>query len=196
MGSGGLIMALRIEKKQETPMFLDVNELALRKTRIRKSYAPGTVDFHSADFRQVEPLEVRATAELVDGQIRVVGNLHTRIELVCARCLDTVIEEISRDFDLVYRPMTAIPPDEEVQLNLDDTETAFFEGDGLFLADVLAEQVNLALPMKVICSPDCRGLCPHCGANLNNEECRCEKSGADPRLAPLARLKQDWFKKQ
>ena len=63
-------------------------------------------------------------------------------------------------------------------------------------ADVLAEQVNLALPMKVICSSDCRGLCPHCGANLNNEECRCEKNGADPRMAPLARLKQDWFKKQ
>jgi uncharacterized protein len=66
----------------------------------------------------------------------------------------------------------------------------------LFLADILAEQVNLALPMKVICSSDCRGLCPHCGANLNNEECRCEKNGSDARLAPLARMKQDWFKKQ
>ena len=43
-------------------MFLDVNELAVRKTRIRKSYAPGTLDFHSGEFRQVEPLEVRATA--------------------------------------------------------------------------------------------------------------------------------------
>jgi uncharacterized metal-binding protein YceD (DUF177 family) len=39
-------------------------------------------------------------------------------------------------------------------------------------------------------------LCSHCGANLNNEECRCEKNASDPRLAPLARLKQDWFKKQ
>jgi uncharacterized protein len=177
-------------------MFLDVNELAVRKTRIRKSYAPGTLDFHSGEFRQVEPLEVRATAELVEGQIRICGNLHTRVELVCARCLDTVVEEISRDFDLFYRPMTSMSAEEEFQLNLDDTEMAFFEGDGLFLADVLAEQVNLALPMKVICSSDCRGLCPHCGANLNNEECRCEKNGSDPRLAPLARLKQDWFKKQ
>jgi DUF177 domain-containing protein len=177
-------------------MFLDVNELALRKTRIRKSYAPGTLDFHSGEFRQIEPLEVRATAELVDGQIRIFGTLHTRVDLVCARCLDTVVEEISRDFDLFYRPMTSIARDDEFHLNLDDTEIGFFEGDGLFLADVLAEQVNLSLPMKVICSSDCRGLCPHCGANLNNEECRCEKNGSDPRLAPLARLKQDWFKKQ
>jgi len=177
-------------------MFLDVNELALRKTRIRKSYAPGTLDFHSGEFRQVEPMEVRATAEVLEGQIRICGNLHTRVELVCARCLDTVVEEISRDFDLYYRPMTSIAADEELHLNLDDTEMAFFEGDGLFLADVLAEQVNLALPMKVICRGDCRGLCPHCGANLNNEECRCEKHPSDSRLAPLARLKQDWFKKQ
>lgn len=177
-------------------MFLDVNDLAVRKTRIRKSYSPGTLDFHSGEFRQVEPLEVRATAELVDGQIRIWGNLHTRVELVCARCLDTVVEEISRDFDLLYRPMASVAGEEEVQLNLEDTEIGFFEGDGLFLADILAEQVNLALPMKVICRSDCRGLCPHCGANLNNEECRCEKHGGDPRMAPLARLKQDWFKKQ
>src|ERR1700683_2238072 len=177
-------------------MFLDDNELGIRKIRIRKSYIPGTLDFHSGEFRQVEPLEVRATAELVDGQIRVYGNLHTRVELVCARCLDTVVEEISRDFDLYYRPMTSIAQGEEFHLNSDDTELAFFEGDGLFLADVLAEQINLALPMKAICRSDCRGLCPHCGATLNTEECRCEKHSGEARLPPLARLKQDWSKKQ
>jgi uncharacterized protein len=56
--------------------------------------------------------------------------------------------------------------------------------------------VLLALPLKVICQSDCRGLCPNCGANLNHEECRCETHATDPRLAPLARLKQDWLKKQ
>ena len=119
-----------------------------------------------------------------------------RLEMVCARCLEPVSEEISRDFDLYYQPMSKIARDEEAQLKDEDTEIAFFEGDGLFLADVLAEQVNLALPMKVICRSDCRGLCPHCGASLNNEECRCEAHSADPRMAPLARLKLDWFKKQ
>jgi uncharacterized protein len=176
-------------------MFFDVKELAVRKIRIRKDYAPGTVDFHSKDFRQVEPLEVRATAELVDGQIRISGSLHTQLELNCARCLETVQEEISRDFDLFYRPMRTITREEEVRLKEDDTEIGFYEGDGLFLADVLSEQVNLAVPMKVICRSDCRGLCPHCGANLNSDDCRCETHETDPRLAPLARLKQDWFKK-
>lgn len=177
-------------------MFLDVKELALHKIRIRKTYAPGTLDFHSGEFRQLQPLDVRATAELVGDEIRISGALHTRLELVCARCLDAVHEELNRDFDLYYRPMATIAREEEVRLKVDDTEIAFFQGDGLFLADVLAEQVLLALPMKVICRSDCRGLCPHCGANLNTDDCRCETHAADPRLAPLARLKQDWFKKQ
>ena len=119
-------------------MFLDVKELAVRKVRIRKSYAPGSIDYGTSEVKQLGPLEVTATAELLDGQIRV----------------------------------------------------------GLFLADVLKEQVLLALPLKVICQSDCRGLCPSCGANLNHEECRCETHKSDPRLAPLARLKQDWLKKQ
>src|ERR1700721_891903 len=99
-------------------MFLDVNELQARKIRIRKSYSPGTLDFHSGEFRQVEPLEVRATAELVDNQIRLYGNIHTRVELVCARCLDAVVEEISRDFDLYYRPMTSIAAATKLHLTL------------------------------------------------------------------------------
>ena len=177
-------------------MFLDVKELTLQKLRVHQSYAPGAVDYHTRDFRQVEPLEVRATAEMVEDQIRISGEFRTRVEMACARCLEPVVEEVSRNFDLYYRPMQSITKEEEFRLKLDDTEMAFFEGDGLFLTDVLAEQVLLAIPMKAICRSDCKGLCPHCGANLNSDECRCEGQFGDSRMAPLARLKQDWFKKQ
>ena len=67
-------------------MFLDVKELAVHKLNIRKSYAPGNIDFHTAELKQIEPLEVVATAELIDLQIRVTGQLETKIELQCARC--------------------------------------------------------------------------------------------------------------
>jgi uncharacterized protein len=177
-------------------MFLDAKDLAIRKLRIRKSYAPESIDYHSAEIKQAEPLKVTATAEMLEGQIRITGELETRIELVCARCLETVIEEVNRAFDLFYRPVTKDLKPKEDRLKDDDTEIGFFDGEGLFLADVLKEQVLLALPLKVICRSDCRGLCPSCGANLNHEECRCETHATDPRLAPLARLKQDWLKKQ
>jgi uncharacterized protein len=177
-------------------MFLDVKDLAVRKLRIHRRYAPGSIDYHTAEFKQVEPLEVRATAELVEGQIRIEGDLETKIELVCARCLEPVVEEVHRHFDLFYSPLPKGTKPEEERLKADDTEIGFFKGEGLFLADVLIEQVLLAMPMKVICRSDCRGLCANCGANLNHEECRCETHATDPRLAPLARLKQDWLKKQ
>ncbi len=178
-------------------MFLDVKDLAVRKLRIRRNYAPGSLDFHTTEIKQAEPLEVRATAELVEGQIHVSGELQTKIEMVCARCLEPVMEEISRTFDLYYRPLAQrVTPNGEERLKLDDTEIGFFQGEGMFLADVLSEQLLLSLPMKVICRSDCRGLCPNCGANLNHEECRCETHAMDPRMAPLARLKQEWLKKQ
>jgi uncharacterized protein len=177
-------------------MFLDVNELAVRKIRIKKSYEAGLLDFHSSEFQQAGPLEVRATAELVEDHIRVSGQMHTRLEMPCARCLEGVVEEVSRDFDLYYRPMNGIRREEEVQLKEGDTEIGFFEGDGIFLSAVLSELVNLQVPMKTICRSDCRGLCPTCGANLNHEDCRCEAPAPDARLQPLARWKQDWSKKQ
>jgi len=177
-------------------MFIDIKDLAVRKVRVHRDYPSGTLDFQSADFRQIEPVEVRATAELVDNQIRITGSLQTKVELVCARCLELLVEDINRDFDLFYRPMTELPGEQEAHLSSDDTELGFFEGEGLFLADVLVEQVNLAIPMKIICRSDCRGLCPHCGANLNHEGCRCHMHPTDPRFEPLARLKQDWLKKQ
>lgn len=180
-------------------MFLDVKELAVRKLRIHKSYAPGSIDFHSAEIKQMEPLEVNATAELLEGQIRVEGSFETKMELVCARCLEPVAEEVSSTFDLFYAPLPKgadLIKHREDRLKDDDTDIGFYEGDGLFLADVLKEQVLLALPIKAICQSDCRGLCPNCGANLNHEECRCETHATDPRLASLARIKQDLLKKQ
>ncbi|HKM66701.1 MAG TPA: DUF177 domain-containing protein [Candidatus Acidoferrum sp.] len=177
-------------------MFLDVKDLAVRKLRIRKTYAPGSIDYGISEVKQAQPLEVNATAELLEGQIRVTGDLETKIEMVCARCLEPVIEEVHKDFDLFYQPLQKATKPEEERLKDDDTEIGFFQGEGLFLADILKEQVLLSLPMKVICQSDCRGLCPSCGASLNHEECRCETHSSDPRLAPLARLKQDWLKKQ
>ncbi|GAC1668139.1 MAG: DUF177 domain-containing protein [Candidatus Acidiferrum sp.] len=176
-------------------MFLDVKELAVRKLRVRKTYAPGSIEF-SPEIKQLEPLEINATAELIEGQIRIEGQLQTKIELLCARCLEPVVEDVNRSFDLFYAPLPKDLKPKQDRLKDDDTEIAFFEGEGLFLADVVKEQVLLALPVKVICQSDCRGLCANCGANLNHEDCRCEKHTADSRMAPLARLKQDWLKKQ
>src|SRR5438445_1138928 len=139
-------------------MFLDVKELAVHKLRIRKTYAPGSIDFHSAEIKQLEPLEVTATAELLESQIRIEGNLETKIELVCARCLEPVVEDVSRSFDLFYAPLPKDAKPKEDRLKDDDTEIGFYQGSGLFLAYVIKEQVLFALLVKCIFKIDCLDL--------------------------------------
>ena len=53
----------------------------------------------------------------------------------------------------------------------------------------LWEEFSLALPVKPLCRPDCRGLCPECGKNLNEGACGCSRDSGDPRLAALRQLK-------
>ena len=135
MGPGGGTRGFRTNDKKNR-MFLDIKELAVRKIRIRKSYAPGTVDYHtSGDFKQVEPLDVRAAAELIEGQIRITGELNTRLEMVCARCLEAVNEDVTREFDLFYRPLASMTKEEEDRLKeLDDLpKLPFSRSQGLFL---------------------------------------------------------------
>ncbi|MBI4466425.1 MAG: DUF177 domain-containing protein [Acidobacteria bacterium] len=181
-------------------MFIGVKELERHKLTLREEFVPGTIDFRTRDFRQVAPLSVDLEAELEGAEIHIVGRLATRVELTCARCLEPVEREMAPRFDLVYRPVAAISREErfdfrspsratvegEIGPTPEDLGVGFYVDDGLFLADVVAEQVHLALPMKVVCREDCRGLCPGCGVNLNRERCRCRAPAVDPRLAPLA----------
>jgi uncharacterized protein len=78
----------------------------------------------------------------------------------------------------------------EVELGRDDMEVDFYQGDQLDLGSLLRSETDLALPMKPLCRPDCRGLCPVCGGNKNVTECRCDTRVPDPRLAPLEALRR------
>jgi uncharacterized protein len=152
---------------------ITVEELELHPIVVSKTYAPGTLDYHGADFHQAAPLKVDAVAELSGSEIRIRGRVGTSLEACCDRCLVSVAIPIERDFDLFYRPVSTLARAEEVELPEDELEVGFFSGDGIELADVVTEQVILSMPMKVVCQADCRGLCPVCGANLNFEKCGC-----------------------
>jgi uncharacterized protein len=66
-----------------------------------------------------------------------------------------------------------------------EAEVGYYEGDGILLEDALREQVLLEAPIRAICREDCKGLCPHCGANLNQQQCSCAEPLEDPRWAAL-----------
>ncbi len=160
-------------------MLITLEELELRRVQVAESYAPGTLDYHGAAFEQVEPLRIDATAELQGAEVRIRGKLRTRVGASCDRCLSRVELPIQREFDLYYRPVETIAREEEIEIPAEELDIGFFSGAGIELADVATEQVILALPMKILCRADCRGLCPTCGANRNLEECHCPPSRDD-----------------
>ena len=146
------------------------------------------------DLRQVEALQTAGRAQLVEEHhgkhqiikdIRLKGGLSTRVELPCARCLEPVVAGRSEDFDLLYRPQGADAGREELSVTAAEAEVSYYQGEGLLLEDVLREQVLLALPLKAMCREDCKGLCPHCGKNLNAEQCACAEPVEDPRWSAL-----------
>ncbi len=170
-------------------MYIGVKELGRHDLRFREDFQPGTIEFRSAEYRQSGPLRVEVDAALDGEEIHLRGRLAGKFEISCARCLEPVRYDVRREFDLRYRPVGSIRSGDELQLSPGDLEVGFYRGDGLFLADALAEQVNLAMPVKALCREECQGLCPECGVNRNRERCRCSPREADPRWSALAEWK-------
>jgi uncharacterized protein len=114
------------------------------------------------------------------------GRLAATVPLTCGRCVETFSGRIDADVDvrLVPKPSGA----DTVELGADDLDVDFYENDELDLARVVANEATLALPMKPLCRPDCRGLCAACGANRNVVACTCAQRPPDPRLAALGDL--------
>ncbi len=166
-------------------MRITLAELEVRRITASESYDPGTLDFHDVEFRQVAPLRIDVTAELLESEIRIRGSLATRLQSNCDRCLQPVEIPVESKFDLFYRPMQNLPGEAEMEVPVAELEVGFFSGDGIELADVATEQVLLAVPMKVVCGPECQGLCPVCGINRNVTHCEC---APPPKDSPFASL--------
>ena len=178
-------------------MFISLHDLKLHNIDFKEELRPDAMDC-GPDVQQILPLRSSGRAELIEehhgrkgtvDDIRLVGELSTSLELICARCLDPVKHDVQRDFDLLYRPQGTDAGVEEIPVNRSEAEIGYYTGDGLLLEDVLREQVLLAVPFKVLCHEDCRGLCPHCGKNLNQDQCSCTEPIEDPRWSGLKELR-------
>ena len=179
-------------------MLIEIRELEVHPVDFDEHLAPGVIDF-GPDFRQEADLASTGRAQLVQEQhgkhqfindIRVVGELATRVETACARCLEPIRHDVAKNFELLYRPQGTDAGKEELSVTAAEAEVSYYQGEGLLLEDVLREQVLLALPIKAICREDCKGLCPHCGSNLNQEQCNCTDPVQDPRWSALKDIRE------
>ena len=179
-------------------MLISVRALALRPLDFDEKLAAGALDL-GPEMKQVGSLSTRGRAQVISehrgprqvlNDLRITGKLKTTVELQCARCLTPVRQAVEREFELLYRPLGADKGREETPVNEAESEISYYEGDGLKLEDLLREQVMLAVPMRVLCDESCKGLCAHCGKNLNTGECQCAAAATDPRWEALKDLKK------
>ncbi len=127
---------------------------------------------------QVEPWPKR---------VDITGTLSGRIPLVCARCLEGYVQDVDREFSQILA-RGAADDDEEIELRRSDLDRSELVGDTLDLQEIVREELMLSLPTKPLCRTECKGICPGCGAELNDAECTCAPV-VDERWAALAALK-------
>ena len=174
-----------------------VSELEREPLDFALELAPGAIDF-GEQAEQRGPLATSGRAEVIHEHrgpkeivpdIRLRGDFAARLQVPCARCVEPVEVPLASDFDLIFRPIGADAGPPERSITAPETEIGYYQNDSLLLEDVLREQVLLSLPVRTLCKPDCKGLCPRCGVNRNNQTCTCEEGPADPRWEALAGLR-------
>ena len=133
--------------------------------------------YEYSDFALAGDVTFRGTAANEGGRIMVEGVLNGVYALNCSRCGKALTEEFETEFFAQYALQAQ--PDEDGEADILE-----FCGDNIDLEPQFLQTIFLELPMKPLCSDDCKGLCPFCGKNLNKGTCNCE-APIDPRLAKL-----------
>ena len=125
-----------------------------------------------------EPVNVEGRVWNKAGVLLCEMRLHTTLHCICDRCCTEFSEEKAVEYSCVLAEERQFDEDEDIVL---------LENDEVDLGDLARTAFILDMDTKFLCAPDCKGLCPGCGVNLNFEPCRCKKE-VDPRLAKLAQL--------
>jgi uncharacterized protein len=178
-------------------MEFKVSELEREPIEFDLELPPGAVDF-GEEAEQDGPLATSGRAEVIHehrgpkdivADIRLRGQFAGKVRVPCARCVEPVRIPLAAEFDLIFRPVGADSDAPERSITAPETEIGYYQKNSLALEDVLREQVLLALPVRTLCKPDCKGLCPRCGANRNLQPCTCEQGPSDPRWEALSGLR-------
>jgi uncharacterized protein len=150
-----------------------------------------TADLDRFEILELGPIAWRGQVIYADPGFFLRAHLSYEQTLSCNRCLQPIHEPVSSDLELmilVERPSGGHGGGEH-ELREQDLGTLYLDEEVLETQPILIEQVQLNIPMKPLCRPDCQGLCPVCGIDRNTGTCNCEEKTIDPRWATLAALK-------
>lgn len=170
-------------------MRIDLSPLATGKTQelsfeYRMESDPGLIFEHlrPTEFR---PVLGRGTVSKSGRRFLLHLTYNGGVTVPCDRCLEPFEYSFEGEFTRLVEKGAA--GQEAVEEELDE-EILMVEGDHVDLDEAVADDIILNLPLRMLCQPECAGLCQMCGQNLNTGSCACELDTVDPRLAALQEL--------
>ncbi len=165
-------------------LILNLRRLDHGPLRVAGAIAPEDPLWEGSGVELSAPLSVAAVAEGSAGRaVWIRGSLSGWVRAVCRRCLVPLELEVREEFGLLFDCKIRESEGDLTLYALDPT------ADELDLRFPLRERLLLVVPAFPLCQENCRGLCPLCGVDLNQETCSCEVAEPDPRWAPLRALR-------
>lgn len=168
-----------------------IDVAALEAGQVIRAALSETIDSLTEDVTFDVPVAGEVEISRDPTTVRLRGTLETSTPLSCGRCLTPLrlpLRAYLKEEFLVYAGGKAGGA-EQPELKTEDFIHPLGPDLILDVTEVVRQQLLLALPMIPLCRPDCRGLCPQCGANWNETTCSHQVPDIDPRLEPLLRLR-------
>ena len=161
-------------------------------TRSYELYIPiSELDQLDEGFDVVAPFQGTARFLWTNDRILVLATGKTTVAMECSRCLEPFTQEVEVHIEEAFVPTVDMASGLPIERDESDVAVLIDEHHILDLSEILRQSILLALPLMPVCSPDCRGLCPVCGANLNHETCSCTVENVDPRWSALRILLEE-----
>jgi len=152
---------------------------------------PMTVETLDRDLLvSISPAQIAGEVTRVEGGYALSARLTWHGELECSRCLAPYPFQNEEEFSLVLYPRRPIAQT-EIEMDREDFDAYFYNDPVVLVSPIVEERIQMAVPMKPLCSEECRGLCPRCGCDLNGSECDCAAEVVDPRWHALQLLKKE-----
>ena len=151
--------------------------------------APDVLDLEDSDLKLKGDVHATGEIERTSAEVVVKGSITGDAEVECSRCLKPLERNLKIEFQANFVTPEHFSVDKENEVPVSDLDTDVLEGDRIDIKDIVREQILLNVPEQVFCEPDCKGLCPKCGANRNLIDCKCDLNETDPRWAALKNLR-------
>ena len=141
-----------------------------RMLRIREVLPWKTFEFRGEMHRVLQPIQVDISVHREEKDIIVNGTVRTVLEARCDRCLTKLELPLKGEIEAVYKRYDPAKGPMVISGELKDCDNViYYSDDEIDLTDRVRESLLLEIPMKILCKEDCKGICPYCGANLNEE---------------------------